>query len=104
MKPITDSSVPYRELLFSMKRLRATEETISERYNDWKMRCPVHLSTGQEAVSAGVGLSLRPSDFAVSGHRAHTHYLAKGGSMQRMLAEIYGRRTGCSSGKGGSMH
>lgn len=103
-KPQIDPQVPYQDLLFSMMRLRAAEETIAEKYGEWKMRCPVHLSTGQEAVSAGIGLVLKPTDFAVSGHRAHTHYLAKGGSLKRMLAEIYGRRTGCSSGKGGSMH
>jgi len=96
--------IPAKKLLFSMKRLRHIEETIAVKYLDWKMRCPVHLSTGQEAVSAGIGEVLKPTDFAVSGHRAHTHYLAKGGSMKRMLAEIYGKRTGCSGGKGGSMH
>lgn len=100
----TLSDIPYEDLLFSMMRLRAVEETIAEKYWEQKMRCPVHLSTGQEAVSAGIGKLLRPTDFAVSGHRAHAHYLAKGGSLKRMLAEIYGRRTGCSSGKGGSMH
>lgn len=96
--------VPRRELLLQMKRLRGLEETIAARYGEGRMRCPVHLSTGQEAVSAAVGLVLEPTDLAVSGHRAHTHYLAKGGSMKRMLAEIYGKATGCSRGKGGSMH
>lgn len=98
------ADIPRRDLLFQMKRLRALEETIAERYAEGRMRCPVHLSTGQEAVSAAVGLVLEPTDLAVSGHRAHTHYLAKGGSMRRMLAEIYGKATGCSRGKGGSMH
>jgi len=98
------ADIPRRDLLFQMKRLRALEETIATRYAEGKMRCPVHLSTGQEAVSAAVGLVLEPTDLAVSGHRAHTHYLAKGGSMRRMLAEIYGKATGCSRGKGGSMH
>jgi len=91
-------------LLESMKRMRACEEGIAARYSGQLMRCPVHLSTGQEAVSAGIGLALRRDDLAVSGHRAHLHYLAKGGSMNRLLAEIYGRATGCSRGKGGSMH
>ncbi len=99
-----DSTVPYHELLYSMIRLRAVEETIAERYAEQEMRCPVHLSSGQEGVSAAVGACLGPKDMAVSGHRAHIHYLAKGGSLKRMLAEIYGRQTGCSSGKGGSMH
>ncbi len=97
-------AIPCRDLLFQMKRLRSLEESIAERYPAGRMRCPVHLSTGQEAVSAAVGLTLRPTDLAVSGHRAHTHYLGKGGSMQRMLAEIYGKASGCSRGKGGSMH
>jgi len=96
--------IPRHDLLFQMKRLRAVEETIADRYAEGKMRCPVHLSTGQEAVSAAVGLVLERADLAVSGHRAHTHYLAKGGSLRRMLAEIYGKVAGCSRGKGGSMH
>lgn len=105
MTPQLSDSRPVRNaLLHSMKRLRALEETIASRYDEQKMRCPVHLSTGQEAVSAGVGVVLRPTDLAVSGHRAHAHYIAKGGSMGRMLAEIHGKRTGCSRGKGGSMH
>ena len=96
--------IPRRDLLLPMTRLRALEEKIAARYPEGLMRCPVHLSTGQEAVSAAVGLVLRATDLAVSGHRAHTHYLAKGGSMPRMLAEIYGKASGCSRGKGGSMH
>jgi TPP-dependent pyruvate/acetoin dehydrogenase alpha subunit len=91
-------------LLRSMLRIRTVEETIADRYRDGKMRCPTHLCTGQEAVSAAVGLALRHDDFAVSTHRAHGHYLGKGGDLRRMLAEIYGKRTGCSAGKGGSMH
>jgi len=92
------------ELLFRMKRIRGVEETIAARYTEWKMRCPTHLCTGQEAVAAAVGLVLRKVDFAVSTHRAHGHYLGKGGSLPRMMAEIYGKATGCSAGKGGSMH
>lgn len=68
------------------------------------MRCPVHLCTGQEAVAAGVGLALRAEDLMVSTHRAHGHYLAKGGDLPRMIAEMYGKATGCASGRGGSMH
>ena len=92
------------KLFYSMKRIRAVEETIAARYNEGKMRCPTHLSTGQEAVAAAVGLALWPDDFAVSSHRAHAHYIGKGGSIDRMIAEIYGKKTGCSAGKGGSMH
>ncbi|MDD5687475.1 MAG: thiamine pyrophosphate-dependent dehydrogenase E1 component subunit alpha [Elusimicrobia bacterium] len=92
------------ELLQKMKRIRAVEETIASRYSEWKMRCPTHLCSGQEAVAAAVGQVLRKDDFAVSSHRAHGHYLAKGGDLNRMIAEIYGKSDGCSSGKGGSMH
>jgi len=93
-----------RELLRRMKLIRQTEETIAERYSEGKMRCPTHLCSGQEAVAAGVCLALRRDDLVVSTHRAHGHYLAKGGDLKRMLAEIYGKVTGCSAGKGGSMH
>lgn len=93
-----------QQLFRSMQRLRVLEETIASRYAEQKMRCPVHLSTGQEAVSAGIGMALEPTDLAVSGHRAHAHYIAKGGSMRRLVAELYGKVHGCSRGKGGSMH
>ena len=87
-----------------MARIRIVEETIAEKYKEQKMRCPTHLSTGQEAVSAAVGMALRKDDLAVSTHRSHGHYLGKGGSLPKMIAEIYGKATGCSKGKGGSMH
>lgn len=93
-----------KRLLFQMRRIRHVEQEIARRYSEGKMRCPTHLSIGQEAVSAAVGLALRQSDLAVSGHRAHAHYLGKGGSLPAMLAEIYGKIAGCSRGKGGSMH
>lgn len=93
-----------RRLLFQMKRIRCVEETIAARYAEQKMRCPTHLSVGQEAVAAAVGTALRRDDLAVSGHRAHAHYLAKGGDLPKMIAEIYGKATGCARGKGGSMH
>lgn len=93
-----------RDLYSSMLRIRRVEETISRRYLEWQMRCPVHLSIGQEGVSSGVCLALKPTDWVFSGHRAHGAYLAKGGNLVAMLAEMYGRVTGCSSGIGGSMH
>jgi pyruvate dehydrogenase E1 component alpha subunit len=92
------------ELLESMVRIRMVEEAIAARYADQEMRCPVHLSIGQEAAAAGVCAALRPGDQAMSGHRSHAHYLAKGGSLRAMIAEIYGRQTGCCGGRGGSMH
>jgi pyruvate dehydrogenase E1 component alpha subunit len=68
------------------------------------MRCPVHLSIGQESIPAVFARSIASSDFAVSTHRGHAHYLAKGGNLNAMIAEIYGKSTGCAKGKGGSMH
>lgn len=93
-----------KELLRQMLRIRCVEEAIAARYAEQEMRCPTHLCTGQEAVPAAAGLLLRNDDFVVSNHRAHGHYLAKGGDLKAMLAEIYGKATGCSRGKGGSMH
>ena len=93
-----------RDLLSSMKFIRAIEEMIADRYAEQKMRCPVHLSIGQEATAAAVGLALRDGDKAVSSHRSHAHYLAMRGNAGRMIAEIYGKEAGCSGGRGGSMH
>jgi TPP-dependent pyruvate/acetoin dehydrogenase alpha subunit len=93
-----------KKLLQQLRRIRHVEQEIARRYAEGKMRCPTHLSIGQEGVAAAVGLALATSDLAVSGHRAHAHYLGKGGNLPAMLAEIYGRIDGCSRGKGGSMH
>ncbi len=87
-----------------MLRNRLVEEEISRRYADQLMRCPVHLSIGQEAVATGVCLPLAREDQIVSTHRAHAHYLSKGGSLERMIAELHGKATGCCGGRGGSMH
>jgi len=92
------------DLLRSMTRIRMVEEEIAKRYPEQQMRCPVHLSIGQEAAAVGVCAALKPTDWAFSGHRNHAHYLAKGGNLKAMLAEIYGKATGCCGGKGGSMH
>lgn len=69
-----------------------------------KVRGPLHLSTGQEAVPAGVCAHLRRSDLITSTHRGHGHTLAKGADLNRMMAELFGRATGFNQGKGGSMH
>ena len=68
------------------------------------VRGPLHLSTGQEAVAAGVCAHLRKTDLLTSTHRGHGHTLAKGAAMDRMMAELFGRATGYNRGKGGSMH
>jgi pyruvate dehydrogenase E1 component alpha subunit len=92
------------KLFYRMMEIRLVEEEIAKRYFEWKMRCPTHLCIGQEAIAAAVGMVLKEDDFMVSGHRAHGHYLGKGGDLKKMIAEIYGKVTGCSAGKGGSMH
>ncbi|MEO7391779.1 MAG: thiamine pyrophosphate-dependent dehydrogenase E1 component subunit alpha [Ramlibacter sp.] len=69
-----------------------------------RVRGPLHLSTGQEAVAAGVCIHLAAHDYLTSTHRGHGHTLAKGADMVRMMCELYGRSTGFNGGKGGSMH
>lgn len=87
-----------------MLRIRGIEERIAAEYAKQEMRCPVHLSVGQEAVAVGACAALAPTDEVMSGHRSHAHYLAKGGSLHRMLAEMMGKAEGCTHGLGGSMH
>ena len=77
-----------QKLYFEMLRIRLIEQTISEKYTENKMRCPVHLSIGQEAIPVGICSSLSKKDQIVSAHRSHAHYLAKGGELKSMLAEI----------------
>jgi TPP-dependent pyruvate/acetoin dehydrogenase alpha subunit len=84
--------------------IRETEEKIAREYGNQKMRCPVHLSIGQEVVPAVLSDFLNNQDFVVSTHRGHAHYIAKNGNLKKMIAEIYGKVTGCSKGNGGSMH
>lgn len=106
-KPTDPDSLPVHvrlALMKEMRRLRAYDEAIAARYAENKMRCPTHLSVGQEGVPAALSQVLRKDDQAVSTHRAHAHYLAKGGDGAKMIAEIYGKATGCAAGKGGSMH
>jgi len=90
----------YNEML----RIRVIETRIAGKYAENEMRCPVHLSIGQEAVAVGVCAHLSRRDKVMSAHRSHGHYLAKGGDVRRMVAEIYGRKEGCCGGRGGSMH
>jgi TPP-dependent pyruvate/acetoin dehydrogenase alpha subunit len=91
--------------LFSMMlRIRLIEEAIAAEYPKGEMRCPIHLSVGQELLPSLVGLLSKNDDLAVSSHRSHAHYLAKGGSLKKLIAELYGKETGCSRGRGGSMH
>ena len=85
-------------------RIRALEEKIAKEYNKGLMRSPVHLATGAEAIAVGVCSQLRRKDHVYGNHRSHGHYLAKGGDITKLVAELHGRSSGCSGGIGGSMH
>lgn len=87
-----------------MFRIRMVEESIAEHYTEQEMRCPVHLSIGQEATAVGACHALLHTDRVFSTHRCHAHYLAMAGNLKAMLAEIYGKAAGCIGGRGGSMH
>nr|HNI20711.1 thiamine pyrophosphate-dependent dehydrogenase E1 component subunit alpha [Nitrospira sp.] len=91
-------------LLRAMQRIRMAEERIGELVETREVRTPCHLSIGQEAIPAGVCAALQQDDTLWGGHRSHGHYLAKGGDLRGMMAEIFGKATGCARGRGGSMH
>ncbi len=92
------------EMHLGLLRVRHTEEEIAARYGEQQMRTPTHLGTGQEAPAVGVCQALRSDDVIFSHHRCHNHYLAKGGDIYRLVAELHGRVDGCSRGRGGSVH
>ncbi len=92
------------EMYRTMLRIRRFEECAAEMVEAGEIRTPCHLYIGQEAIAAGVCAALRTDDTVWGGHRSHGHYLAKGGDMNAMMAELYGKVTGCSHGRGGSMH
>ncbi len=87
-----------------MLRIRYTEEGFVQPIMNGEIRCPVHLSTGQEAAAAGVGLALERQDVVFGSHRSHGHHLAKGGDLRSLVSEVFCRETGCARGRGGSMH
>ncbi|MBI2870536.1 MAG: thiamine pyrophosphate-dependent dehydrogenase E1 component subunit alpha [Candidatus Omnitrophica bacterium] len=86
-----------------MLRIRRLEERIKELYPQQRMRCPCHLTIGQEAIAAGVCAHLGKGDKVFGTYRGHGIYLAKGGGLNALMAELYGKDTGCTSGRGGSM-
>ncbi len=87
-----------------MLKIRMTEEKIAEIYPSDKIQSPIHLCVGQEAVSAGVAQALEKEDHIYGSYRGHGIYLAKGGDLRKLFAELYGKATGYAKGKGGSMH
>lgn len=84
--------------------IRLAEEELVRSYAEQEMKCPHHYSIGQESVAAGICLNLEKKDQIYSSHRCHGHYLAKGGSLNQFMAEMYNKSSGCTGGKGGSMH
>jgi pyruvate dehydrogenase E1 component alpha subunit len=84
--------------------IRSIEEKIAEKYSEQEMRCPIHLSIGQEASATGVCITLTNNDIMFSSHRSHAHYIAKNGNLKEMISELYGKANGCIGGRGGSMH
>ena len=82
----------FKKLYFELLRIRMIELEISKRYKEQKMRCPIHLSVGQEAVPVGVCGNLTKNDKIVTAHRSHAHYLAKGGNLKSMIVSLKPRQ------------
>ncbi|MBK4737590.1 pyruvate dehydrogenase (acetyl-transferring) E1 component subunit alpha [Noviherbaspirillum pedocola] len=91
-------------LLADMVRIRRMEERSAQLYGEGKIRGFLHLYIGEEAVAAGCLRALRPEDNVVATYREHGHALLRGVPMERIMAEMYGKRDGCCRGRGGSMH
>lgn len=87
-----------------MLTIRTCEESFVDPILTGEIRCPVHLCTGQEAIATGICKALSENDYIFGNHRSHGHFLAKGGSVAELYAEVYCRENGCSRGRGGSMH
>ena len=92
------------DMLESMALIRYSEELIADMVVAGDVKCPCHFAIGQEATAVGVAAHLRPTDRGFGGHRSHSHFLACGGSVDKLMAEVLGRSTGASRGMGGSMH
>ena len=93
-----------RRMYVTMLRIRRFEERVADLASAGEIICPCHLYIGQEAVATGVCSTLKKDDLAFSTHRSHGHYIAKGGDIKALMAELYCKATGCSKGRGGSMH
>ena len=93
-----------RAMLADMVAIREAEIALGKLVESGDVICPVHLAVGQEAVPVGVSHVLEATDRVFGGHRSHGHYLAMGGDLYQLFAEVLGKRDGCSRGMGGSMH
>ena len=92
------------DMFRTMVRIRTFEERVSKEFAAGKIPGFVHLYIGEEAAATGACTNLRPDDYITSTHRGHGHLIAKGGETDRMMAELFGKKTGYCKGKGGSMH
>ncbi|MCP3943380.1 MAG: thiamine pyrophosphate-dependent dehydrogenase E1 component subunit alpha [Desulfobacteraceae bacterium] len=93
-----------KKMFYSMLRIRRVQERIDQEYLNDQMKTPVHLCVGQEAIAVGACEAIEQTDYISSNHRGHGHYLAKGGNLKKLIAELHCKSTGCSGGFGGSMH
>ena len=91
------------DLYKTMLRIRRVEEALSEKHDQKTIQSPLYLYIGQEAIAAGVSYWLKPSDHVFSNHRAHGHYLAKGGDLKKLVSELFFSSKGCCQGHAGSM-
>ena len=101
---MTNDHRSQRGLLADMIRIRVFEERCAELYGESKIRGFLHLYIGEEAVAAGVMSCLQPNDSVLATYREHGHALLRGVSAESIMAEMFGKATGCSGGRGGSMH
>src|SRR3989344_3111736 len=99
---------PAKEILIKMYEImlliRRFEERVGDLILSGEIKTPCHLYIGEEAVATGVCLALKKEDYIFGNHRSHGHYIAKGGDLKKLMAEIFCKKEGCSGGKGGSMH
>ena len=94
----------YEKAYYLFKKIRSTEQKIIEIYESDVIKSPVHLSLGQESIAVGIALASDKKDIIFSNYRSHAHFIAHGGDYKKMWAELFGKETGLSSGKAGSMH
>ena len=100
MIPAADQIKLYRQMLL----IRRMEERVAEMYGEQKIGGFTHLYIGQEAVAVGGISALNHDDYVIDTYRDHGHFLARGGDPKALMAELFGKATGCCKGKGGSMH
>ena len=88
----------------TMVTIRFSEESFIDPILDGTIKCPVHLTSGEEAIATGISALLTDKDQAFGNHRSHGHFLAKGGSVDKLIGEVFCMEHGCCRGRGGSMH